>query len=141
MITSGYGLSVGGVLVYEGNASNVMSDEETPTVVFDAVNNILSLSGASIPIMESNKPAIESSLASLTIQLDGSNCIIFNGDYSGYIVSSTNADATLTFSASDGAQLSANISDSQYVGSPANGFKTVSYNNSLGRRGKTDHRG
>ena len=48
------------------------------------------------------------------------------------MIVSTDANATLTFKAvGDDAMLNANISESAYIGSPANGFKTVSYEDDL----------
>ena len=59
-----YGITVAGVAVTDANAANVMGDG---TVSFDAENNILTLTGATI------NGEILSTLESLTINLEGAS--------------------------------------------------------------------
>lgn len=111
---------------------NYVDNEEYGITFTPGETNTLNLLRSGITIEESRKPAIVSSLDNLTIQLEGINNIIFNGEYSYYMIVSTDANATLTFKAvGDDAMLNANISESAYIGSPANGFKTVSYEDDL----------
>ncbi len=134
-----YPLWVGGTQV---TGSSVVSDKITRNGVYEGEDygitftagetNLLQLKRVGIHIAESHKPAIVSGLDNLTIQLEDRNEINFYGDYACYMVASAKENATLTFKASgDDALLTANIGDSQYIGSPANGFQTVSYDNNL----------
>ena len=134
-----YPLWVGGTQV---TGSSVLSDNIRSNGVYDGDDygitftagetNLLQLKRVGIHISENHKPAIVSGLDNLTIQLEDRNQIYFNGDYACYMVASAKENATLTFKASgDDALLTANIGDSQYIGSPANGFQTVSYDNNL----------
>lgn len=134
-----YPLWVGGTQI---TGSSVVSDKITRNGVYEGEDygitftagetNLLQLKRVGIHIAESHKPAIVSGLDNLTIQLEDRNEINFYGDYACYMVASAKENATLTFKASgDDALLTANIGDSQYIGSPANGFQTVSYDNNL----------
>ncbi len=100
-------------------------------------NNTLLLKNVEITISNDQTPAIISGLDNLIIQIEGSSYINFNGttngySYGGYIISSTNPAATLTFKANEtNSQLATNISSSDYIGSPSNGFAETSYENGL----------
>jgi hypothetical protein len=122
--------------------SSVVSDKITTNGVYEGEDygvtftagetNLLQLKRVGIHISENHKPAIVSGLDNLTIQLEDRNQINFNGDYACYMVTSANENGTLTFKAAgDDALLTASIGESQYIGSPANGFQTVSYNDNL----------
>ena len=62
------GVKVGDLQVYYGNKANVLGDEETPTVVYDAENHKLTLNGA-------NAGVISTSLDNLIIELVGNNTL------------------------------------------------------------------
>lgn len=62
------GVKVGDLQVYYGNKANVLGDEETPTVVYDADNHKLTLNGA-------NAGVISTSLDNLIIELVGNNTL------------------------------------------------------------------
>ena len=134
-----YPLWVGSTQV---TGSSVVSDKITRNGVYEGEDygvtftagetNLLQLKRVGINIAESHKPAIVSGLDNLTIQLVDRNEIYFNGDYACYMVTSANENGTLTFKAAgDDALLTASIGDSQYIGSPANGFQTVNYDDNL----------
>ena len=89
-IASVYGLVVGGVLVHAGNASNVMGNQGTPTVVFDESTNTLTLNGASLT------DPIKSNLDNLIIKLKGNNSIVETSD-SATLINSYKKTATLSF--------------------------------------------
>lgn len=74
MIVPSYGVKVGELQVWSGNADNVLKDEGTPTVVYDAVNHILTLNGA-------NAGEISTSLDNLIIELVGNNTLTQQGSY------------------------------------------------------------
>lgn len=69
------GVKVGEMQVHAGNAANVLKDEGTPTVVYDAENHILTLNGASII------GDISTSLDNLIIELVGNNTLTQQGSY------------------------------------------------------------
>lgn len=64
-----YPITVGGVQVTDANASNVLDDQETPTVVFNATTNTLTLTNATI------NGDISTTLENLTINLVESNTL------------------------------------------------------------------
>ena len=98
----------------------------------DTNPNTLLLKNVEITISNDQTPAIISGLDNLIIQIEGSSSINFHGSYGGYIISSTNPAATLTFKANEtNSQLATNISSSDYIGSPSNGFAETSYENGL----------
>ena len=72
------GLTVAGITVNEGNAGNVLGDDEYPTVIFDPEENTLTLNNASIEV--NGKDAIVSSLENLTVFLVGENYITCQGN-------------------------------------------------------------
>lgn len=43
-----YALSIGNIQVTSANADNVLSDDETPTVIYDAESNTLTLNNATL---------------------------------------------------------------------------------------------
>lgn len=65
-----YGLTVAGVQVTDANALNVLDDQETPTVVFDATTNTLTLNGAEI-----NGKITYNGTSNLTIAFSGTNAV------------------------------------------------------------------
>ena len=83
------GVQVGEIQVYAGNKTNVLKDEETPTVVYDAENHKLTLNGANI------SGAISTSLENLTIELVGNNSI-YQGSSYATLQSSTGDAVTMT---------------------------------------------
>ena len=68
------GVKVGDLQVYYGNKANVLGDEETPTVVYDAENHKLTLNGA-------NAGVISTSLDNLIIELVGNNTLTSGASY------------------------------------------------------------
>ena len=74
MIVPSYGVKVGDLQVYSGNADNVLKDEGTPTVVYDAENHKLTLNGASAGV-------ISTSLENLIIELVGNNSLNSGASY------------------------------------------------------------
>ena len=65
-----YDLWIGETQVTDANALNVLGDQETPTVVFDATTNTLTLSGAEI-----NGEITYSGTSNLTIAFSGTNAV------------------------------------------------------------------
>ena len=65
-----YGLTVADVQVTDANALNVLGDQETPTVVFDATTNTLTLNGAEI-----NGKITYNGTSNLTIAFSGTNAV------------------------------------------------------------------
>lgn len=124
-----YQLWVAGNQATYSNASNV-TGAQTPTVAFNATDNILTLNAATITGI------IESSLGDLTIHLTGVNTIKAPASPTSTITSlinSTNA-GTLTFEtdATTGNRLDFQQSDgSSFSAIPINGF-TVAYEAGLG---------
>ena len=74
MIVPSYGVKVGELQVWSGNADNVLKDEGTPTVVYDAENHKLTLNGASAGV-------ISTSLENLIIELVGNNSLTSGASY------------------------------------------------------------
>ena len=74
MIVPSYGVKVGELQVYSGNADNVLKDEGTPTVVYDAENHKLTLNSASVGV-------ISTSLENLIIELVGNNSLASDASY------------------------------------------------------------
>lgn len=111
----------------------------TGSVTFTAgTTNVLALNDATITILPYDQsghcqPAIISNLDNLTIQFSGDkNEINFQGAYSNFMVSSLNSSAELTFKAlEENALLSANISSSDYIGAPGDGFSSIVYSDNL----------
>ncbi|MBQ9357456.1 MAG: hypothetical protein IJT98_09240, partial [Prevotella sp.] len=64
-----YSLWICGIQVTDANASNVLGDQETPTVVFDAETSSLTLNGATLTA------PIKIGLPDLTIDIQGTNTI------------------------------------------------------------------
>ena len=92
------GLSVAGIKVTEDNAANVLGDTGTPSVVFDADNNILTLNNLNNTAFqdEYNIPFIQSRLDNLTIHLVGDNFVWCGGLFLSKSGESTEDD-TVTF--------------------------------------------
>ena len=90
-----YDLTVSGVQVTSANASNVLGDDETPTIVFDAATNTLTLNEVDLTV--GNEDIIVSGLDNLTIFLVGENLI--NSGYPAFAFSKSSAvdEATITF--------------------------------------------
>ena len=65
-----YGLTVAGVAVTSDNAANVLSDQETPTVVFNSSTNTLTLNNASF-----SGQIVWANEADLTVEFKGSSTI------------------------------------------------------------------
>ena len=74
MIVPSYGVKVGELQVYSGNADNVLKDEGSPTVVYDAEHHKLTLNGASAG-------EISTSLDNLIIELVGNNTLTQGASY------------------------------------------------------------
>ena len=92
-----YGLTVAGVQVTDANALNVLGDQETPTVVFDATTNTLTLSGAEI-----NGEITYSGTSDLTIAFSGTNAVS-TSETSAILYGGSESDrAKLTFSSTNG---------------------------------------
>lgn len=71
-----YDIIVGGVQVTSDNAANITGGQISDgKVSFDAENNILTLNGAIIDMSNTGQYPIQSSLANLTIKLEGDNNI------------------------------------------------------------------
>ena len=134
-----YPLWIGDKQVTSENADNIEPTTKTSgTASFTAgTTNILTLDGFKMSIEEDNQPAIISGLSNLTILLKGDNYtagnnINFTGS-GGYVVSSTDPNATLTFKADETySQLAiARGSTGGYTGSPSDGFDRTNYENGL----------
>ena len=79
--TYDYDLSIGETQVTSENADNVLSDNGTPTVTYDATRNILTLNNATLGSNTGETPTmmyIESGLENLTINLVGTNRLYGN---------------------------------------------------------------
>ena len=99
-----YNLWVGGVQVNSGNAWNVLSDDGTPTVVFDSSTNTLTLNEATI-----NGPIISNVNSAITIHLIGTSTITTTANQMP-IQSNLSTKQNLTFTAEEGAMLLTNKS-------------------------------
>ena len=92
-----YGITIAGVAVTDANAANVMGDG---TVSFDAENNILTLTGATI------NGEILSTLESLTINLEGASQLTVVDDQNSAIQNDADM-ADLSFTGSGSLAISA----------------------------------
>jgi hypothetical protein len=91
-----YPLWIAGVQVTSANASNVLGNQGTPTVVFDAENNTLTLNEVNLTV--NDEDVIVSGLKNLTIFLVGENYITSYGNSSfAFNKSSVVDEATITF--------------------------------------------
>jgi len=93
-----YGLTVAGIQVTNANVSNVLNDDETATVSFNASTNTLTLNGATIGSIGENKNIV-SNLGELTIHFIGVNTIY------GGIKHNTKKGGTLAFTGSESCSL------------------------------------
>lgn len=84
-----YDLWISGTRVTSANASNVMGNQGTPTVVFDESTNTLTLNGASLTV------PIKSNLDNLIIKLKGENSIAASDTVT--LINSYKKTATLSF--------------------------------------------
>ena len=118
-ITSGYGLAVDGVLVHAGNALNVLSYQETPTVVFDESTNTLTLNGANLV-----KGSIDyCGTEDLTIAIAG-NSKLFSINY---VNDEVNDIPELTITKASGATDCSLALNSNEDGSVISGFSALNY--------------
>lgn len=125
-----YALTVGGVQVTSDNAANVLSDTGTPTVVFDAENNILTLNKLmAYPENETAEPYISNGINNLTINLAGTSRIQGNNSYL-LVKSGDGADNTVTFTTDPTNPGSLEFYGSNY--SPWYTGHTVNWSNGLG---------
>lgn len=92
-----YGLTVAGVQVTDANALNVLDDQETPTVVFDATTNTLTLNGAEI-----NGEITYSGTSNLTIAFSGTNAVSTSETSAIQYEGSESDRPKLTFSSTNG---------------------------------------
>lgn len=92
-----YGLTVAGVQVTDANALNVLDDQETPTVVFDATTNTLTLNGAEI-----NGEITYSGTSNLTIAFSGTNAVSTSETSAIQYGGSESVRPKLTFSSTNG---------------------------------------
>lgn len=92
-----YGLTVAGVQVTDANALNVLGDQETPTVVFDATTNTLTLNGAEI-----NGKITYNGTSNLTIAFSGTNAVSTSETYAIQYGGSESVRPKLTFSSTNG---------------------------------------
>ena len=92
-----YDLTVAGVQVTDANALNVLGDQETPTVVFDAASNTLTLSGAEI-----NGEITYNGTSDLTIAFSGTNAVSTSETSAIQYGGSESDRAKLTFSSTNG---------------------------------------
>lgn len=118
-ITSGYGLAVGGVLVHAGNALNVLSDQETPTVVFDESTNTLTLNGANLVEGSINYSGTED----LMIAIDGDSKLFSIK----YVNDEVNDIPELTITKASGATDCSLALNSNGDGSVISGFSALNY--------------
>lgn len=92
-----YGLTVAGVQVTDANALNVLGDQETPTVVFDATTNTLTLNGAEI-----NGKITYNGTSNLTIAFSGTNAVSTSETSAIQYGGSESVRPKLTFSSKNG---------------------------------------
>ena len=92
-----YDLTVAGVQVTDANALNVLGDQETPTVVFDAASNTLTLSGAEI-----NGEITYNGTSDLTIAFSGTNAVSTSETSAIQYGGSESVRPKLTFSSTNG---------------------------------------
>lgn len=91
-----YGLTVAGVAVTSDNAANVLSDQETPTVVFNSSTNTLTLNNASF-----SGQIVWANETDLTVEFMGSSTIDL--DWGGPLFKTENTAAKLFFVNTGGA--------------------------------------
>lgn len=92
-----YGLTVADVQVTDANALNVLGDQETPTVVFDATTNKLTLNGAEI-----NGKITYNGTSNLTIAFSGTNAVSTSETSAIQYGGSDSVRPKLTFSSTNG---------------------------------------
>ena len=92
MWAENYDLWIGETQVTTANAANVLGDDETPTVVYDAENHKLTLNGASVGQIS------YSGTSNLTIAFGGTCSITTEQTYAIQYVGSESARPKLTFS-------------------------------------------
>ena len=93
-----YNLWIGGVQVTSDNASNVLGDNGTPTVVFDAATSTLTLNGLlATPEDDTPVPYITNGIENLTINLVGFNRVQGNNTYFLVKDGDSGEDNTVTF--------------------------------------------
>jgi hypothetical protein len=119
LISTNYGINVGGTEVTSANATNVLG-ENTPSVSYDADNNILTLNQAII------SGAISTELNNLTINLKGANSINTTTTPGKNGIISNKNTGTLTFT-KEGANASLTITSDVSV---IRGFASLSLDNS-----------
>ena len=93
---TGYGLTVAGVTVTSDNAANVLSNQETPTVVFNSSTNTLTLNNASF-----SGQIVWANGADLTVEFMGSSTIDLG--WGGPLFETENTAAKLLFVNTGGA--------------------------------------
>ena len=131
-----YNITVAGTAVTSANASNVLGDNETPTVIFTPANNTVSpatpatltLNGATL----NGSIVLQSGLDDLTIHLLGDNKIQ-GADYQNPLANGIKREngattGTLTFTTASGASGTLFF---PYVTTPIEGFENIVYNNGL----------
>lgn len=119
LISTNYGINVGGTEVTSANATNVLG-ENTPSVSYDADNNILTLNQAII------SGAISTELNNLTINLKGANSINTTTTPGKNGIISNKNTGTLTFT-KEGANASLTITSDVSV---IRGFASLDLENS-----------
>lgn len=92
-----YGLTVADVQVTDANALNVLGNQETPTVVFDATTNTLTLNGAEI-----NGKITYNGTSNLTIAFSGTNAVSTSETSAIQYGGSESVRPKLTFSSTNG---------------------------------------
>lgn len=92
-----YGLTVADVQVTDANALNVLGNQETPTVVFDATTNTLTLNGAEI-----NGKITYNGTSNLTIAFSGTNAVSTSETSAIQYGGSESVRPKLTFSSKNG---------------------------------------
>ena len=110
-----YNLTIAGVQVTSDNAASVLGNEGTPSVVFDAENNKLTLNNAEIT---ATGDAIVSGLDSLTVFLvGGENDITCNGVAFNKTAAVSNAKVTFTTDATSNGSLFIEVPANRLLGS------------------------
>ena len=144
-ITSGYGLTVAGVLVHEGNKDNVLGDQEethkvtfTPAVAAEGDNSVtpamLTLNEVNYSLNDGDKtPLVVSGLDNLTVKLVGSSSVYTSSGaevYPDAAFVSTNSLAVLTFTTDESTRLQPLNTNSIEL---ASGFKDIVFTGYLYR--------
>lgn len=117
LISTNYGINVGGTVVTSDNATDVLNNN---TVSYDASDNILTLDGATI------SGAISTERDNLTIKLKGTNTITTTNSYGVNGIISDKNTGTLTFT-KEGANASLTIASNVSV---IRGFASLNLENS-----------